>query len=121
MKPLLFPDLYDRLDSELQYVFEERAGIIEFEAHQPRERAECLALLELLRGFPTALLGIRAVQLELQGQRHWLLARPSIAEALSTRHATWQVDLATVLDRSFHGLADLTASPDALREFRHLI
>lgn len=37
------------LDVDLHEEFEERAGIIEFDAKVPRAHAECLALLDVLR------------------------------------------------------------------------
>ena len=43
------------LDAALRDDFEERAGIIEFEAQVPRAHAECLALLDVLRRHPDVL------------------------------------------------------------------
>lgn len=48
----LVADLVNRLDDNLREAFEERAGILEFEALLPREHAECLALLNLLVSHP---------------------------------------------------------------------
>lgn len=57
-KPLdpLVADLVDRLDDNLREAFEERAGIIEFDANLPRAHAECLALLNVLVSHPEAAL-----------------------------------------------------------------
>lgn len=44
-----------RLDENLRAAFEERAGILQFEAGHPRELAECLALLLVIRDNPLAL------------------------------------------------------------------
>ncbi len=41
--------LLQLLDETEREAFEERAGIIEFDAGLPRGHAECLALLEILR------------------------------------------------------------------------
>jgi hypothetical protein len=43
-----------RLDDDLREAFEERAGILQFEAGHPRELAEALALLEVIRLNPLA-------------------------------------------------------------------
>jgi len=121
MTPLLFGDLYARLDDELRYVFDERAGIVEFDAHKPRELAECLALIELLREFPSALLGFKTLQLNLDGRPLWVLARSSIAEKLCTQRAAKHVDLSKVLETQFGGVAVLSDCPMQLRETSHLI
>ena len=47
------------LDDNLREDFEERAAIVEFEAGLPRAHAECLALLDVLRRHPDALIGIK--------------------------------------------------------------
>lgn len=44
----LIADLVSRLDDNLREAFEERAGIIEYEANLPREQAEALALINVL-------------------------------------------------------------------------
>lgn len=43
-----------RLDANLRGAFEERAGIMQFEVGKPRELAEALALLEVIRLNPLA-------------------------------------------------------------------
>ena len=48
----LVATLVDRLDENLREAFEERAGILEFEAGLPRAHAECLALLNVLVSHP---------------------------------------------------------------------
>jgi hypothetical protein len=55
------------LDANLREDYEERAGIMEFDANQPREHAECLALLDLLRRHPAALIGVTAFEVEMAG------------------------------------------------------
>jgi hypothetical protein len=50
----LVASLVDRLDDNLREAFEERAGILEFEAGLPRAHAECLALLNVLVSHPEA-------------------------------------------------------------------
>lgn len=48
----LVATLVERLDDNLREAFEERAGILEFEAGLPRAHAECLALLNVLVSHP---------------------------------------------------------------------
>ncbi len=50
----LVATLVDRLNDSLREAFEERAGILEFEANLPRAHAECLALLNVLVSHPEA-------------------------------------------------------------------
>lgn len=52
-------ELVNQLSIEQREEFEERAGIIEFDAGKPRAHAECLALLDVLRRHPTVLMTIR--------------------------------------------------------------
>ncbi len=51
----LVADMVNGLDDDLREEFEERAGIIEFDAGKNRAHAECLALLNVLRNHPEAL------------------------------------------------------------------
>jgi hypothetical protein len=48
----LVATLLDRLNDNLREAFEERAGILEFDAGLPRAHAECLALLNVLVSHP---------------------------------------------------------------------
>ena len=66
--PSLIADLLDRLDTERRYEFEERAGTIEFDSGVPRDEAEALALIDLLRTHPAALLGVTALEVERDGE-----------------------------------------------------
>ena len=67
-------DLLRRLDAGQTEAYEERAGILAFEAGVDRPLAEALALLDLLRLQPMALSGITVLQIELDGGSEWLLA-----------------------------------------------
>jgi hypothetical protein len=42
-------ELIKQLDADQREAFEERAAIMEFDAHVPREQAELLALLDVLQ------------------------------------------------------------------------
>jgi hypothetical protein len=44
--------LVSRLDADLREAFEERAGILTFDAGKPRDLAEALALLDVIRTYP---------------------------------------------------------------------
>ena len=74
----LISDLLARLDTERQYEFEERAGTIEFDSGVTRDEAEALALIDLLRTHPAALLDITALEIERDGESQ------IIADACST-------------------------------------
>ena len=71
--PSIVADLVQRLDDNLREDYEERAGIIEFDAAQPRELAEALALLDVLRRHPAALLGVTVLQVDLDGQPRFVV------------------------------------------------
>ena len=59
----LIADLLDRLDAERRYAFEERAGAMEFDSRIERDYAECLALIDLLRTYPGALIGVTSCEI----------------------------------------------------------
>ena len=46
-KNLMFPDLVSRLNASRREIYEERAGVREFDAGLPRAHAECAALLDV--------------------------------------------------------------------------
>ena len=75
--PVLQPfagDVLDRCDAGQLEAFAERAAILEFEAGiQPRALAESLAVLDLLRQFPSLLTDLSVLQVELHGATQWLL------------------------------------------------
>lgn len=47
------------LDADLKEEFEERAGIIQFSAQLPRDHAECLALIDVLRRHKLKVINIK--------------------------------------------------------------
>ena len=105
-------DLVERLDVDVRESFEERAGIIEFDAGQTRELAEYRALAEVLRTHPGALLGLTVLKVDCSGQPHFVLAtdiefaRKRLAACdLASMHA---VDPAQVVKVDFGGMALLT-------------
>ena len=53
--------------------FDERAGVFQYDAGMPRERAECSALIATLKRYPEAILGVTAVRCLLDGVPQFLL------------------------------------------------
>ena len=104
----LIADLLERLDDERRYEFEERAGIIEVENGQPRDLAECLALIDLLRSYPGALVGVTAFEVERNGFREFVLSTAPDALDNTTGHVLRVVDLVGVVRDRFGGIAALT-------------
>lgn len=60
--------LLSRLTPDLREAFEERAGIMQFEAGHTRELAEALAMLEVIRTNPLAVSGLVALDMLLDGE-----------------------------------------------------
>jgi hypothetical protein len=61
------------LDDNLREAFEERAGILQFEANHPREMAECLALLLVIREHPLAVSEVTAHVIRHMGRDEYVL------------------------------------------------
>jgi len=104
----LIADLLDRLGTERRYEFEERAGTIEFDSGVTRDDAEALALIDLLRTHPSALLGFTV--LEVQGNGESLLVVTTDLDAAEAHFGGIQsfVDLAELVRTQFGGLALIT-------------
>ena len=103
--PSLIADLLDRLEPERRYEFEERAGTIEFDSRVHRDEAEALALIDLLRTHPAALLGFTALEVEADGILRLVVTTD--LNAAETRFGGIQrlVDLAEFVRTQFGGLA----------------
>ena len=105
-------DLLARLDEQQHEQFQERAGILTFDAGMDRQLSEALAMLDLIRLNPLALSGIAVLQIELDGGTEWLLttdlafARQHIADIGAKEIAG--VNLADVLEKQYGGVAVLT-------------
>lgn len=119
----LVAELADRLDAKRREWFEERAGIVEFDAGHSRVDAERLALLMLLQRHPAALIGVTTttLQMMLGGETRWALTA-DVAPALEQLVEMGAVDVHEV------ALADvLRALPGAItfieapRKSDHLI
>jgi hypothetical protein len=103
-----------RLDMNLREVFEERAGIQQFEAGRERELAEALALLDVIRLHPLAVSGLVVLRGSLAGAAVVVLGtdQPAALALLDALGAT--VVAAGDLSMALHhlgGLARLTALP----------
>ena len=110
-KPSLIADLIERLDEDRRYEFEERAGIIEFDAEQTRDQAELLALVDLLREHPAALVGITAVEVRQEGKT-FIAVTTDLALLRNTGFTTFSIfALADLVKSRFGGLALLTVFP----------
>ncbi len=108
----ILADLVCRLDECQREAYEERAGILTFEAGVDRPLAEALALLDLIRLQPMALSGITVLEIELDGASEWLLttdlpfARQYIGDIGAKEIAV--LNLKEVLWAQYGGIATLT-------------
>ena len=112
-KPSLIADLLDRLDAERRYEFDERAGILEVENGLDRDTAEILALIDLLRAHPAALIGVTTFGVtggSIIGATRSFVAttKPESTTDLFGVDAIRTVDLADVIKTHFNGLAVLS-------------
>lgn len=73
-------DLVSRLDECLRELYEERAGIMEFDAGLSRDHAECLALLNIYRDHPIEVLGVSV--LSKGPDEHILVTDPQLLAAM---------------------------------------
>ena len=105
--PSLIADLLERLEPERRYEFEERAGAIEFDSGVPRDEAEALGLIDLLRTHPGALLGLTALEVEHDGHIQFVITNDlgSVDRRLGSGAMAHIVDLADVVRTQFGGLA----------------
>jgi hypothetical protein len=105
-QPSLIADLLDRLDVERRYLFDERAGILEVENGVDRDTAEILALIDLLRAHPAALLGVVTFEVVHGSTRSFVLTtNAESTTGLFGVDALRSVDLAAVLREDFDGFA----------------
>jgi hypothetical protein len=105
-------EMVSTLDEGQREYFEERAGIRANDGHFPCGHAECLAMLEVLRRYPSLLTDIIALQIELDGSTEWLLttdlpiARQHLANVCGKEVAV--VNLTAVINEQYGGLACLS-------------
>ena len=101
-------ELIGRLNAGDRDLYEERAAIREFDGLQPRALAEALALLDVLRLRPAALLGVQVVSVEIEGDRRCALLTGRNARRL---RLVCEADLAAVVSEQFDGAALLSEVP----------
>ena len=87
-------ELVARLDADRKELFEERAGIRQFDGGLARELAEPLALLDVLALHPMALMGTSLLRLEGGG---YVLALSPECVAEAGLRVVGEADLAAVL------------------------
>ena len=104
----LIADLLARLDTERRYEFEERAGTIEFDSGVPRDEAEALALIDLLRTHPAALLGVTALEIDRDGESRLVVTTDLNAAEAHFGGIQRFVDLAELVRTQFGGIALIT-------------
>ena len=108
-------ELIERLDADVRELFEERAGIVEYEGGLPREEAESYALLDVLRRHAWALTGVTVVRFEIAKETCWLLTTAADALRRVTQFgggAAFLVDPAEVIEERFQGAALLSRWPE---------
>jgi hypothetical protein len=111
-RPLtIMEELLSRLDSCLFELYDERAGIIQFDGGFSRDHAECLALLNVILRHPLALSRVRLLRLEEDGETSYLLTTKT-PEVLTS--CTKIDDPANVIDTMFGGVARLVRKNDHL-------
>ena len=110
----LVREILEQLEADLRDSFEERAGIIEFDAGLERAHAECLALLAVLSRNPEALCRAQAVQFEVDGVTKCLLTTDLNVARMHVGCVGGMeprvVELGEVLDRQHGGLAAVCPS-----------
>ena len=111
MQPDWITDMLNRLNADLREDYEERAAIMQHDGRLPRDQAECLALLNVLRKYPMALTGLIVLKVELERETRFIVTTDaqSARQHLSSIgcNITEQTDLASVLKSEFGGVASL--------------
>jgi len=108
----LVDELVQSLSAEVREDFEERAGIMEFDGRTSRELAEALALLDVLKRRPAALLDVDVFSVTQDRITKYLICRRGRMTAERLRsvgyEAVKEVELSTTLWVHFNGLAMLS-------------
>ncbi len=104
----LVADMVAVLGENLREDFEERAGIVEFDAGIPRAHAECLALLDVLRRHPEALTGVITLRMDVNRKPVWVLTTDLDYGRKSGGVDVSASDLAGIINEKYGGIALLT-------------
>jgi hypothetical protein len=108
-------ELIERLDVDLRELWDERAGIVEFDGGLPREEAESYALLDVLRRHPFALTGLAVIRVDREHETRWLVTSdPDAANRVTSScgNAARIVEFIDVLNEQFGGAALLVQVPE---------
>jgi len=103
-KPSIVAELVGRLNDEHREAFEERAGIMEFDAGLTRDHAECLALLDVYQRYPDALMGVVVTRLPPGG---YVLVKDEATALAKGLPVNTRVSLSAVL-AEFDGVARIS-------------
>jgi hypothetical protein len=110
----LVAEMVEQLDLDLRLDFEERAGIVEFEAGVQRAHAEALALLNVLDRHPDALSGVTVLCVEVDKRPHYYITTDiDLAREEAERKRANEIRAAGVhwvLIEEFGGLAELVVA-----------
>ena len=108
----LVDELVQSLSPAVREDFEERAAIMEFDGRTSREMAEALALLDVLKRHPAALLDVDVFSVTQDHITKHLICRRGRMTAERLRsvgyEAVTEVELSTTLSVHFNGLAMLS-------------
>ena len=85
----MIADLLDRLDTERRYEFEERVGAIELDPKVPRDEAEALALIDLLRTHPAAHVGVTALEVDRGGVTDTVVTTTLMLSIVTSGASRW--------------------------------
>jgi hypothetical protein len=103
----LIADLLALLDADRRYEFEERAGIMEYEGGADRDQAELLALVDLLRSHPGALLGVTLLRVERGGKVIYVMATDPAAATQRVQPAQVRIIEADGIAQTLNDLGGL--------------
>ena len=105
-------ELVQLLDDDFAEMFQERAAIRTWDGGLSVERAESLALLDVLNRYPEALSGVTVFAIELDGTTQWIVTTDRdyahSVEARTGPRPKARAVLASVVRNSFGGKALLS-------------
>ena len=87
-KNLMFPDLVSRLNASRREIYEERAGVREFDAGLPRAYAECAALLDVAAMDALAFTGVTLLKVQQGPVTRFHSSCPTIGGCSARNHDT---------------------------------
>jgi hypothetical protein len=110
----LVAEMVALLDDNLREAFEERAGIIEFEAGLQRGHSECLALLSVIDRYPDALSGVTVLLVDVDGvPHHYITTDIDLAREQAAKAGGKEIratGVAWAIDEEFGSIAELVVT-----------